>query len=184
MPQLDQFYTKTEVAKQFVNKIKSVIDLDSFDNVIEPSAGSGNILQFLPEHNRIGLDLDPKHPEVLPMDFFDYSFPKGKTIVIGNPPFGASSKLAIEFFNKCAQYADIIAFIVPRSWLKYYTQNRLNKDFGLYYNGILADASFIADGKDYEVKCVAQIWSKYNLDIEDQWENFEKSIDNNKIKQL
>ena len=182
---LDQFYTKTEVAKYFVDKIKSVINLNEFDNVIEPSAGSGNILKYLPEHNRIGLDLEPKHPEVIEMDFFDYEFPKGKTIVVGNPPFGASSKMAIDFFNKCAKHADIICFIVPRSWLKYYTQNRLDSSFGLYYNGILADASFELDGgNDYKVKCVAQIWSKTPLNINKQWELFEPSITQEQVNQL
>lgn len=157
----DAFFTKPEIAKRFVDKVDELYPLAGFDNVIEPSAGSGSILQHLPKHNRIGLDIEPMHEEVLPGDFFDYSFPKGTTAVVGNPPFGRHSKLAIEFFNNCAQYADVIAFIIPRSWMKYKTQKQLNPDFELYTSIVLPDESFTLDGEPYTVRCCAQIWSKY-----------------------
>ena len=95
---LDQFYTKTEIAKRFVEDVFSIIDHTKYDNIIEPSAGSGKILDFLPEDKRIGLDLDPKRDDIIKGDFFDYIFPKGKNLVIGNPPFGRNSKLALQFF--------------------------------------------------------------------------------------
>ena len=34
------------------------------------------------------------------------------------PPFGKVSSLAIRFFNKCAQFSDVIAFIIPRTFNK------------------------------------------------------------------
>lgn len=157
----DAFFTKPDIAKRFVEKVNSLYPLDAFDNVIEPSAGAGSILQCLPDKTRIGLDIVPMHDEVLPNDFFDYTFPKGKTAVVGNPPFGRQSKLAIEFFNKCARYADVIAFIIPRSWMKYRTQKQLHPDFELYSSIILPDEAFTLDGKPYTVRCCIQIWSKY-----------------------
>ncbi len=156
----DAFFTKPEIAERFVGKVNELYPLWSYDNVIEPSAGNGNILQFLPTHNRIGLDLEPMHEEIIEGDFFDYKFPTGATAVVGNPPFGRSSKLAIEFFNRCAEHADVIAFIIPRSWMKYRTQKQLSPDFELYASIILPDAAFTLDGKDYTVRCCGQIWAK------------------------
>ena len=46
---LDKFYTHPDIARRFVDVINKLAPLDEFDMVIEPSAGSGNILQFLPE---------------------------------------------------------------------------------------------------------------------------------------
>ena len=156
---LDQFYTNPLIAEKFVNKVLSFIDVNEYDDFIEPSAGTGNILDYMPEGS-IGLDLDPKRDDMIEIDFFDYIFPKGKNIVIGNPPFGYKSKLAIEFFNKCALNADVIAFIVPRSWMRYGLHSKLNKDFGLFWNCLLPADSFIFNNKPYNVKCVAQFWSK------------------------
>ncbi len=160
---LDQFYTNPFVARKFVNKVGSLVDFNEYDNIIEPSAGCGNILELLPIDKRIGIDLEPNHDEVVEMDFFDYKFPKGKNLVIGNPPFGYKSKLAIQFFNKCAQHADTIAFIIPRSWVRWGIHNRLDRSFGLYWNCILADDSFVFNEDSYSVKCVAQLWSKHEI---------------------
>ena len=157
----DAFFTKPEIAKKFVDKVNSLYPLLNYDNVIEPSAGAGDILMYLPKETRIGLDIYPEHLEVLPSDFFDYEFPKGKTIIVGNPPFGRQSKLAIQFFNKCAEYADVIAFIIPRSWMKYRAQKQLDKNFELYSSIILPDKAFTLDGVDHTVRCCAQIWGKY-----------------------
>lgn len=161
--ELDQFYTKPEVAERCIDRVQSMLSFDDYDNIIEPSAGDGALLRLLPEDKRIGVDLDPHHPEILKMDFFDYKFPKGKNLVIGNPPFGYKSKLAIDFFNKCAVYADAIFWIVPRSWSRYGIHSRLNKGIELYWNCLMPDNSFTFGEEDYNVKCVAQLWSKDQL---------------------
>ena len=46
---LDKFYTSTNIAKKFIDKINNICPLDTFDKIIEPSAGCGNILNFLPK---------------------------------------------------------------------------------------------------------------------------------------
>lgn len=181
---LDQFYTKKEIAKKFVEDILSIIDYKEFDNIIEPSAGSGRILDFMP-NGSIGLDLDPKRDDIIKTDFFDYEFPKGKNLVIGNPPFGRNSKLALKFFNKCAENADVIAFIIPRNWNSNKKQKHLSKEFDLIRSVILPDNSFTLDGKDYKVKCVAQIWvkkdnNKYNVSYE-SWNNL---VSNEELKEF
>lgn len=158
--ELDQFYTNPIIANRFVEKIKSFYPLDDFDNVIEPSAGTGNIFSLLPEHNRIGLDLDPKFEGIEKCDFFDYKFPKGKTIVIGNPPFGRKCSLAVDFLNKSLQNSDAVAFIIPRGFMRSITQKGVDPDAGLYWSCVLPDYSFIYNDQPYNVRCCAQLWAK------------------------
>ena len=45
---LDKFYTNPDIAKKFVGIINTYFPLEKYDLVIEPSAGNGNILQYLP----------------------------------------------------------------------------------------------------------------------------------------
>ncbi len=184
--QLDQFYTNEDMAEFFVRKVNEFVDLELFDNVIEPSAGAGAILDCLPKSNRIGLDLDPSpfRKDIQSIDFFDYEFPDGLNACVGNPPFGKNSSLAIDFFNKCAKNSVVVAFIIPRSWLKYKTQSKLDDKFGLYYNVILPEESFNLDGSPYKVRCVGQIWINRNFadrlpnkDVRSQFTSLDDSVE-------
>ena len=122
---LDQFYTKPEVAKLCCD----LIDFSEYEKILEPSAGTGVFLDLLPSEKRVGIDLDPKHDEIVEQDFFLY---KGtENLVIGNPPFGRVSSLAIKFFNHAATFADTIAFIIPRTFRRVSVQNKLNLHFHL-----------------------------------------------------
>ena len=191
---LDQFYTHPKIGKRFVEKVNELYDLPSFDHVIEPSMGEGFIYDHLPTANRIGLDIEKNHPDCVEGDFLKWKPEKcgieyepllGKTPKIGfvgNPPFGRSSGLAIEFFEHCANYSDMVSFIIPRTWMKYVIHKRLPGDFGLYWQAILPDAAFILNGKPYEVRCVAQCWSRYDprpdLDIDgtEDWRDMDLTL--------
>lgn len=50
----DRFYTKREVVQECVG----LIDLTSFDVIIEPGAGDGAFLDYLPK-SAIGYDIKP-----------------------------------------------------------------------------------------------------------------------------
>ncbi len=174
--QLDKFYTKPEIAQECIESIQG-----KFDLWVEPSAGAGTFLRRLPTP-RIGLDIEPDDDEVLTQDFFEWTPPEGKRIaVIGNPPFGTNSKLAIQFFNCAAQWATLIGFVVPRTFRKVSVQNRLSLEWSLYSEKILPENSFFLlddDDKvhDCKVPCVWQIWvrkrrEKINLPlIHPDWE--------------
>jgi hypothetical protein len=171
MKKLDQFYTNPEIGKLFVNEINKISPLENFDQVIEPSAGSGNILQYLPSGS-LGFDLEPKGPGIVKMDWFDYEseyhplFNPITIAVVGNPPFGTGymNPLAKGFFNHASKFASLIAFIVPA---KYHTSWKVHKGldskFGLYYSKILPKNSFVFMGKPYDVNCCMQIWSQIPL---------------------
>ncbi len=74
---------------------------------------------------------------------------------------------AIDFFNKASEFSNNIAFIVPNQFKKYSSQSKLNKNFKLIYEKDLDENSFLADGKDYKVRCVFQIWTNSDLNFED-----------------
>ena len=191
---LDQFYTNPKISERFVKKVDELYDLSSYDHVIEPSMGEGFIYDYLPTTNRIGLDIEKNHPDCLEGDFLEWKPEKsgieyepllGKIpniAFVGNPPFGRSSGLAIEFFEHCANYSDMVSFIIPRTWMKYIIHRRVPSDFGLYWQAILPDASFILNGKPYEVRCVAQCWSRFdpkpdlNIDGTEDWRDMDVSI--------
>ena len=166
---LDKFYTSPEISKKFVDKINELCNLNNFDLIIEPSAGSGNILQYLPKENSMGLDIEPEGDNITKQDYFKYESdfdPLTNNIniaVIGNPPFGSGymNPLAKGFFNHSAKFANMIAFIVPAKWqTSWKVHKQLDKSFGLYYTEILPKNSFTKDGKPHNVNCCMQIWAK------------------------
>jgi len=164
----DQFYTKPKVAERCFKVFQRALkDLKEYI-FIEPSAGCGCFFQLLPPKKRIGIDIDPQkitgieNKGIIKSDFLEW-YPKNtkkKYAVIGNPPFGKRSKLAIDFFNHSAEIADTIAFIVPRQFQKYSVHLKLNDNFKLIKDQELDENSFFTpDGKHYKIRCDFQIWT-------------------------
>jgi len=155
---LDQFYTNPEIAEFCLDKFLGVLDFDGFDIILEPSAGSGAFFNLLPSLKKIGIDLEPKADGIVCQDFFDF-VPEisARYLVIGNPPFGRVSSLAVKFFNKAADFADTIAFIVPRTFKRVSIQNRLDLNFHLELTEDLPSGCFTPK---MDAKCCFQIWTK------------------------
>lgn len=168
----DQFYTKPTVAEycyKTFQKISKDIGVNLNRSVfIEPSAGCGCFYQLLPKNRRIGIDIEPKklagieNKGIIKFNYLAW-YPKNQKkeyIVIGNPPFGHRSNIAIDFFNHATEMADIIAFIVPKQFQKYSVQSRLNESFHLIADYELDENSFYTpDGKDFTIRCMFQIWT-------------------------
>jgi hypothetical protein len=162
---LDQFYTNPIIAQKCYDSLASVVKKLKIKNHIflEPSAGSGAFYNIMPKGS-IGVDIDPKCDGVIKADFLKYDLKTNKNVItLGNPPFGKRSKLAIEFFNKCANSSKIVAFIVPVQFRKWGVQKKLKADFELVYDELLPDNAFIFKGKPYEVRCCFQIWVKKDI---------------------
>jgi predicted RNA methylase len=161
---LDQFYTDPAYAKQFLTTIAQTIDLSEYDHLLEPSAGTGSFYNLLDSKRRIGLDLDPKTNGIIKTDFFDWIPPPGKKIItIGNPPFGKNSALAVKFFNRAAEFSDVIAFVIPKTFRKASIINRLNGNFHIVHDETVPDHSFIFNGDAYNVPCAGQIWQRKTI---------------------
>ncbi len=157
---LDQFYTTPECAKKYYDVLTSTINIDDYDIILEPSAGTGSFYKLLPLDKRIGIDLEPKCKGVRKQNYFDFVPEKNKSyLVVGNPPFGKISSLAVEFFNKSAEFADIIAFILPRTFKRVSIQNKLDLNFHLIYSDDVPLKPCCFSPK-MSAKCVFQIWKK------------------------
>ena len=158
---LDKFYTNVYTVANCINTLSKLYDWDKFDFIVEPSAGSGNFLLQIPSINKIGIDIEPEHNNIIRQDFFTYLPPSDKKniLTIGNPPFGRVSSLAIKFFNHASKFSNVIAFIIPRTFRKINVQNRLNLNFHLIYDEELPVYPCCFTPK-MKVKCAFQIWEK------------------------
>lgn len=151
----DKFYTKTEV----VDECLGILNLLDYDLVIEPSAGNGAFSDKIP--GCLAFDINPEAPDILQQDWFEYKRernPEEKILVVGNPPFGQQNQLALRFINHAAEFADSVAFVLPRSFKKYSVKNRINKHLHLSKEITLPAKAFLLNGEDYGVPCVFQVW--------------------------
>ena len=154
----DQFYTKASVAKTCVDSILNLCP-DEYQ-WIEPSAGNGVFLRCV-EGDKVGIDIEPKADDILRGDFLEWQpTSEKKRIVFGNPPFGRQGSLAKSFIKHAAIFADIIAFILPRSFVKPSMARAFPAHFHCLHTAELEKNSFEVNGKPYDVPCVFQIWQR------------------------
>lgn len=174
----DQYFTKPEIASQCVeifNQVAAELGVDLSEYwFIEPSVGYGDFYKLMPQHRRIGVDLDPK-PEVLgrgwnvtKSDFLNWQPPEGKKyILLGNPPFGLRGHVALQFISHALPFCDMVAFILPPlfdSDGKGVPKKRV-KGYVLAHSEKLDPKSFqYPDGREVEVHTIFQIWTKVGID--------------------
>ena len=121
---IDKFYTNLNIASQCIRWFSENINIENTDVIIEPSAGNGSFIDGLRNisNNCLFYDIEPEHPDVVKQDFLNYSAlnikrvdPNTKIHVVGNPPFGRQSTLAIRFIKNACSFANTISFILPNS---------------------------------------------------------------------
>jgi hypothetical protein len=85
-----------------------------------------------------------------------------KIHIIGNPPFGRQSSLAIKFIKKSCEFCDTISFILPKSFKKESLKKNFPLNFHLKLEIDLPKKSFhfSSNNSTYDVPCVFQIWKK------------------------
>jgi hypothetical protein len=159
----DQFYTKASIATKCVNTILTRCPETITYQWTEPSAGNGAFLKAVPSNILCsGLDIEPKAAEIEQADFLKWTPSTTNTprIFFGNPPFGRQSSAAKAFIKHASAFASIIAFILPKSFVK----PSMNRVFPLHFHCIhseeLPTNSFEVNGQAYDVPCVFQIWKK------------------------
>lgn len=157
--ELDKFYTKPEVAKSCISMITN---LESYDCIVEPSAGFGS---FSNQLNCIAYDIEPEGENIIRQDFLalpNQELDQYKRILfIGNPPFGSRSSLAKQFIKKCISLnATTIAFILPDTFSKLTNQNCFPNNWNLILVHKLTNVCFIANSKDYHVPCSFYVWTR------------------------
>ncbi len=160
---LDKFYTVPTVAKSCLQSLEELYPWSKWDLILEPSAGNGSFFLQIPSSHKLGLDIAPEHDQILKQDFLEFSPDSSKKsiLVLGNPPFGKISSLAIKFFNHAATFASVIAFIVPRTFRRRSLQSKLNPSFHLIKD-IEIPLEPCAFSPPMMAKCCFQIWEKRN----------------------
>ncbi|WP_370558417.1 hypothetical protein [Edwardsiella tarda] len=167
----DKHYTPQQLAARLTTLVLARYDPEQYQ-YIEPSAGCGNWLPYLPE-NTIAYDIEPDNndPRIIRQDFLTASL-KPSSVVVGNPPFGFAASMAVKFFNHGAeQLAHAICFIVPRSFTKHAAV--LNPYYHLRFTENLTEKQF----GTVSVRCMFQIWERRDYPrIEPQCRDIEPAI--------
>lgn len=165
---IDKYYTKPNVVNNCIELIKTHITITKDDLIIEPSAGNGAFIPSIKQltHHFKFYDLEPEHNDIIQQNFLDFNatqFKKDykKIHIIGNPPFGRQSSLAIKFIKKCCEFSSSISFILPKSFKKDSMKKRFTNNFHLIHEIDLTENSFLVNGNESNVPCVFQIW-EYN----------------------
>lgn len=162
---VDKFYTQVEVAKECIDLVP---DLNTYDLIIEPSAGSGN---FSSQLDCIAYDIEPEGDNIIKQDWLTTEPIKDKHIlVIGNPPFGTRSNLAKAFIRHSqAIGAETIAFILPDIFSKLSNQSvsLFPKNWKLIVEHKLSNSNFTIQEstKPYYVPCTFYVWTKRDSSI-------------------
>lgn len=130
----EQYYTPESTADEILQRVLTHTSIDRKSVFLEPAGGTGafvNAARAAGFQSIFAIDIEPKHPEVMRGDFLTDSHSIHGAVCVTNPPFGRNNSLSIPFFNRAARYADLIAFVVPRSWRKWTVLNRLDSSFEL-----------------------------------------------------
>ena len=166
---LDKYFTKPIVSNNCIQILKTKIEITKNDFIIEPSAGNGSFIQSIKEltTNHLFYDILPENNEIIKQDFLELTISQIKLLtnnnkihIIGNPPFGRQSSLAIKFIKKCCEFANTISFILPKSFKKDSMKKCFNNLFHLVHENDIENNAFLVNGIEYDVPCVFQIWIK------------------------
>lgn len=177
---LDKFFTNDEIANQCLHKFINILQKDNVEVkdylFFEPSAGGGAFLRALEKESLeyIATDIDPMLSNIFQLDFINDDIKmlecsdklNTDVLVIGNPPFGKRSKLAVQFIEKSFEYTNYVGFILPAQFQKYLTQKQLSENIKLIHSEPISPNSFTIDNKPVSIRCVFQIYAK-NTTLDD-----------------
>jgi predicted RNA methylase len=164
---IDKYYTKKEIVNMCLDNIKKYIKINKDDLIVEPSAGNGSFIDGIKElsNSYLFYDLEPENSQIIKQDFIEFNYKeiqnKYKNIhIIGNPPFGRQSSLAIKFIKKSCEFSNTISFILPKSFKKDSLKKTFPLNFHLIFEKDIPEKSFLVNGVEHDVPCVFQIWEK------------------------
>ncbi len=162
---IDKFYTCDTTVNICSVLLQQHLFIDpKNDIIIEPSAGAGAFIPAIKSlsQNYIFYDTHPEHCEIHTMDYLETQPPTGysQCHVIGNPPFGRQSSIAIKFIKKSCMYCDTISFILPKSFRKISNERHFPGEFHKICDYELPQNSFTLNSTTFNVPCVFQIWER------------------------
>jgi hypothetical protein len=151
-----QRFTHRDEAKRLYESTLRVIAQYGieFDCWLEPAAGDGAFFDLLPGDRRLGIDIDSHRPDIVQADFLKFDgFASGLIYAaLGNPPWNENG--AVKFFNRCADYCGLIAFLVPLSFQRPHMINQLDRRFHLLHEEV------VWRGQPPVAAALFQIWAR------------------------
>lgn len=156
----DKFYTDPAVALECIQKL----NLDDYDLIIEPSAGSWAFSRHLPRDKTFSFDLfpDPEWPETIQQDWLEFNLidfiekqNAKNVLIIGNPPYGRLSGLAMQFVkhscihNPMFDIKTTVAFILSETFAKKSFMHRVPTTHTMTQHVSLG-SPFTVDGEPYD----------------------------------
>lgn len=165
---IDKFYTDAAYADRCVEYFMKYVAIKPDDLIIEPGAGNGSFIPSIKSRhlNSRFYDIEPEGAEIIQQDYLlldTTPFAEKNVHVIGNPPFGRQSSLAIKFIKKSCEFAKSVSFILPKSFKKESMRSKFEKHFHLLFEEDVPPNSFLVNGNTHDVPCVFQIWIKTEL---------------------
>jgi predicted RNA methylase len=164
---IDKYYTKNTIVDLCINLVQEHLQINMDDLIIEPSAGNGAFISGIKSlaNNFKFYDLEPNNDEIIKQDFLQYHYHAiknnfRKIHIIGNPPFGRQSSMAIKFIKKSCEFSDSVSFILPKSFKKESLRKTFPLHFHLVFEIDIPDNSFLVNGVEHNVPCIFQIWEK------------------------
>lgn len=158
----EQFFTNYDTARRLATWIKEQDWYSSITRTIEPSAGDGAWLDIGLQVDE-AYDIEPMHDSVQKVDdwlTYDPGKVEGKTLYVGNPPFGRMGKLAKAFMNHCVETGDYIAFILPASMAKVTQIRQIDRHLHLIHQEDLLSETFRFERDGKVVSTVFQVWER------------------------
>lgn len=190
---LEKYYTQTYIAELCCDIFKKYININpDKDIIIEPSVGTGSFIKPLLKltNNLMCYDIDKSLFNIKNQyqnslytkyvkcnDFLSINIlptNQNKIFVVGNPPFGRQSTLAIKFIQHMCSFCDAFGLILPKSFLKPTLYNKINNYFHLVHSTDISNNAFLFNNKDYNVPCIFAIYIKkdYKRDIDEKLEPY------------
>jgi predicted RNA methylase len=169
---LDKFYTKKNIVEICIYLFKQYILIDNNCVIIEPSAGNGSFIHSIKSltNNYLFYDISPENSEIITQDYLEINtesikktYKDKKIHILGNPPFGRQSSLAIKFIKKSCEFCDTISFILPKSFKKESLKNKIPMNFHNILEIDLPVNAFLVNEKEHDVPCIFQIWEKKDI---------------------
>lgn len=157
--ELDRYYTLPGVAGDCL----SLLDLTGFEHIVEPSAGDGAFSNQIAHPGLVALDIKPAAAEIIECDYLAWSPPLGKTLVVGNPPYGVNNKMISAFIKKSCSFADTVAFILPLSYKKESMHARWPRIFHLVSEMELPTPNATLFGDLVVTRNVFQVWKRGDI---------------------
>ena len=150
----DKYYTPIDLARRLIETTINVLaksGVKNISDIIEPSAGNGS---FSNQIKCTAYDIAPEADNIIKADFLKEPIEyKKDRLCIGNPPFGQSNSLSVNFYKKCCEIGDYIAFIQPIS--------QLNNNIQMYqFDLIYSEDLGIIKYSDRNLHCCFNVYKR------------------------